>query len=426
MGVALGAVPFLLHRIGQERLGVLSLIWVVVGYFSFLDMGLGRAVTVAVASSRSEGTSSQVHELRVLATVSSLLVSLGSAIALLLGLSIITWGEPFHLSSPQLSKEVAQALLWMLPSLPLLLLSSTLRGHLEGTGAFRALNLLRIPTGALLILGPCLTAIYTPDLSWACVSIGVVRLAQVVALLSLVAKAVDLSFGAFLTSLMRSHSAESLRPLLSFGGWMTLSNIVGPVIVYVDRFVISALLSASAVALYAVPFDVVSRLPILITSLCSVLLPELARMSNYATMNQHDGQVLRRLVSHSSGFSAGLMIAVLAPAWLLTPWVLRVWMGPEFSEQSTDVTQILLLAFGINAIAQIPFTALQACGEARSVALLHAGELLPYGLVLVGSITYLGIEGAAWTWLLRGAVDYAVLAWMWARHTDRMSTGIKD
>lgn len=427
MGVALAAVPFLLHRIGQERLGVLSLIWVVVGYFSFLDMGLGRAVTVAVASSRAEaGSSSRVHELRVLATVSSLLVGLGTAISLLLSLGIITWGEPFHLSSPQLSQEVAQALLWMLPSLPLLLLSSTLRGHLEGAGAFRTLNLLRIPTGALLILGPCLTALYTPDLSWACISIGAVRLVQVVALLSLVAKAVDLNFGVFLTSLMRSHSAASLRPLLSFGGWVTLSNIVGPVIVYVDRFVISALLSASAVALYAVPFDVVSRLPILIASLCSVLLPELARMSHNVVMNQRDGQVLRRLVSRSSGFSAGLMVAVLAFAWVLTPWALRVWMGPEFAEQSTHVTQILLLAFCINAMAQIPFTALQACGRARSVALLHAGELLPYGLVLMGSISYFGIEGAAWTWLLRGAVDYAVLAWLWARHTDRMSVGIKD
>jgi len=426
MGVALAAVPFLLHSIGQERLGVLSLIWVVVGYFSFLDMGLGRAVTVAVASSRTAGGSGRTHELRVLATVSSLLVGVGSAIAVLLGLGISIWGEPFHLSSPQLSQEVAQALLWMLPSLPLLLLSSTLRGHLEGVGAFRALNLLRIPTGALLILGPCLTAVYTPDLSWACISIGVVRLVQVVALLGLVSHAVDLNFGAFLTSLIRSRSAEALRPLLSFGGWVTLSNIVGPVIVYGDRFVISALLSAGAVAVYAVPFDVVSRLPILIASLCSVLLPELARMSHSVANHQHDAQVLKRLVRRSSGFSVVLMVAVVAVAWLLAPWALRAWMGPEFADQSTQVTQILLLAFGINALAQIPFTALQACGRARSVALLHAGELLPYGLVLVWSISYFGIEGAAWAWLLRGAADYVVLAWLWARHAAQMSAGIKD
>ena len=57
MVAALAAVPFLLHYLGQERLGVLSLVWVVIGYFSFLDMGLGRAVTVAVASCRADGVS---------------------------------------------------------------------------------------------------------------------------------------------------------------------------------------------------------------------------------------------------------------------------------------------------------------------------------------------------------------------------------
>jgi O-antigen/teichoic acid export membrane protein len=402
------------------------LIWVVVGYFSFLDMGLGRAVTVAVAASRAGGDTSRAHELQVLATVSGLLVGVGTAMALLLGWGIATWGEPFHLSSPQLSQEVAQALLWMLPSLPLLLLSSTLRGHLEGAGAFRALNLVRIPSGAMLILGPCLSALYTPDLSWACISIGVVRLVQVVALLALVAKAVELNLGAFLNALMRSRNAASLRPLLTFGGWVTLSNIVGPVIVYVDRFVIGALLSAGAVALYAVPFDVVSRLPILIAALCSVLLPELARMSHSLTMDQRDGQALMRLVSRSSGYSAGLMVFVVGVAWMLTPWALRGWMGPEFADQSTKVTQLLLLAFGVNALAQIPFTALQACGLARSVALLHVGELLPYGFVLMLLISNFGIEGAAWAWLLRGIADYVLLAWLWSRHTAQMSPSIKD
>jgi Na+-driven multidrug efflux pump len=52
--------------------------------------------------------------------------------------------------------------------------------------------------------------------------------------------------------------------------------------------------------------------------------------------------------------------------------------------------------------------------------------LLPYGLVLVLSISYFGIEGAAWALLLRCIVDYVVLAWLWARYADRVGEGIKD
>ena len=47
--------------------------------------------------------------------------------------------------------------------------------------------------------------------------------------------------------------------LLRFGGWMTVSNIVGPLMVTLDRFLIGALISVSAVAYYATPYEVVSQ-----------------------------------------------------------------------------------------------------------------------------------------------------------------------
>ena len=41
------------------------------------------------------------------------------------------------------------------------------------------------------------------------------------------------------------------KALLSFGGWITVSNIVSPLLVYVDRFVIWSFISMEAVAWYA-------------------------------------------------------------------------------------------------------------------------------------------------------------------------------
>ncbi|SFB66775.1 Membrane protein involved in the export of O-antigen and teichoic acid [Polaromonas sp. OV174] len=424
MFAALAAVPFLMHYLGQERLGVLSLVWVIVGYFSFLDMGLGRAVTVTVASCRHGGELGRVDELHVVGTAAVLLVCVGSAMALLVGLGIAVWGVPVRLSSPAFLEEVKQALLWMLPSLPLLLVSSALRGHLEGAGAFRSLNLLRIPTGVMLVAGPCLTALYSPDLVWACASILAVRLVHVFVLLWLVAREMGFRFRDFARALVRASGVAWLRQLLSFGGWVTVSNIVGPVIVYVDRFVIGAVLAASSVVIYAVPFDVVSRLPVLVASLCSVLLPELARLSRSVSNEPGNIHLLRRLVRRSSMFSAWVVAAVVVIGWVATPWALRWWVGAAFEEQATQITQLLLLAFGVNALAQIPFTALQAAGRVRAVALLHMAELVPYGAVVFLAISWLGIAGAAWAWLLRSVIDYAVLAWMWHRHSARLKAGI--
>lgn len=426
MLAALAAVPWLMRYMGQERLGVLSLVWVVVGYFSFLDMGLGRAVTVAVAAARSGRSRAVPDEIHVVGSASVLLLAVGVTMAAVLGGCILKWGVPFKLSSVELIDEVRLALLWTLPSLPLLLLSSALRGHLEGVGAFRALNLLRIPTGILLVAGPCLSAYFSPSLVWACIGIFLVRLLHLLVLSALTANEMGHAMAAMPAALLRHSTWPWLRRLLSFGGWVTVSNVVGPVIVYVDRFVIGATLAASSVAVYAVPFDMVSRLPVLVAALCSVLLPELARLSSLASAT--DPGALRQahqLVRRSSLFSALVVVVLVVVGALLAPWALALWLGDDFARQSGTLTQVLLVAFGVNAVAQIPFTALQAVGKVRAVALLHSAELVPYAALVFFAISWLGLVGAAWAWLLRSIVDYGVLAWMWHKQTRSPQIGIK-
>ena len=39
------AIPRLVHSLGVDRFGLLSLAWIIVGYFSLFDMGMGRALT---------------------------------------------------------------------------------------------------------------------------------------------------------------------------------------------------------------------------------------------------------------------------------------------------------------------------------------------------------------------------------------------
>ena len=43
MVVALVAIPIMLEKLGLERFGLLTLAWLIVGYFSLFDFGLGRA-----------------------------------------------------------------------------------------------------------------------------------------------------------------------------------------------------------------------------------------------------------------------------------------------------------------------------------------------------------------------------------------------
>src|SRR5258708_24833208 len=48
--IAIRAFPVLVAKLGIERFGVLTLVWVAIGYFSLFDLGLGRAMTQMIAS----------------------------------------------------------------------------------------------------------------------------------------------------------------------------------------------------------------------------------------------------------------------------------------------------------------------------------------------------------------------------------------
>src|ERR1700693_577565 len=50
---AVVAIPILVHRLGTDRFGVLTLSWAVAGYFGLFDFGLGRALTKAMAQELS-------------------------------------------------------------------------------------------------------------------------------------------------------------------------------------------------------------------------------------------------------------------------------------------------------------------------------------------------------------------------------------
>ena len=104
---------------------------------------------------------------------------------------------------------------------------------------------------------------------------------------------------------------------------------------------------------------------------------------------------------------------------MLSGWVLRVWLGPDFEAHSTQVMQILLLGFAFNAIAHLPFTGLQSLGATRISALLHLIELPLYIMVLVLMVHRWQLLGAAWAWTLRGALDSICLGLLYQRELSR-------
>jgi len=70
LGVAVVAVPVLIRALGEGRFGVLALAWALIGYFTLLDFGLGRALTQAASEAIGQGDSERLREMSVVSIAS--------------------------------------------------------------------------------------------------------------------------------------------------------------------------------------------------------------------------------------------------------------------------------------------------------------------------------------------------------------------
>jgi O-antigen/teichoic acid export membrane protein len=188
--------------------------------------------------------------------------------------------------------------------------------------------------------------------------------------------------------------------MLGYGAWLTVSNVIGPLMVYLDRLVIGAVLAVSAVAYYSAPYEVITRLWIVPAALTGVLFPAFA-----------SGSAARLLILYRAGakailvsvFPVTLAAALFAPEWM------RLWLGNEFAEQGARAAQWLSIGVMLNCLAYLPFTLMQARGRADTPAKIHLAEL-PFYLALLAALVHThGIAGAAFAWAVRCAADALLL-----------------
>jgi len=54
-------IPITIQWLGADRFGIISIVWVIIGYFGFFDLGLGRATTKFVAEAFGKGEFEKVQ-----------------------------------------------------------------------------------------------------------------------------------------------------------------------------------------------------------------------------------------------------------------------------------------------------------------------------------------------------------------------------
>ncbi len=392
---ALFTFPRLIAELGTVRFGALSIAWTLTGYANIFDFGLGRALTLLVARALGRGDRSEVNP----TAWTALLVSLGTGLLATLILHVLAApivDSVLRLDGP-IRDETLRALHLISYFLPVVILVTGLRGLLEAYRLFGVTNLIRTPFGVLNYLVPLAIASRLAQLEPVVLGVVLVRCLEVICYFAAARWLLD-----DFTSRIRV-SLDRLKALFRFGTWMTVSNLIAPIMLNFDRFFIASLTTLGDVTYYVTPQTVVTRMRIVPTAVMSVLFP------SFSSLAATQPQQTKRLYRQSIRSIALLMGPLSLAAVLFAKPGLTLWVGPEIAEKSYRVAQYLAIGVFIHSLGQTPFTLLQALGRAAATAQVHLAEVPLYVLYLYLLVRSMGIEGAGLAWLIRVTLSTTVL-----------------
>ncbi len=395
MLVAVFSIPMLVRTLGVDRFGILSIVWMVIGYFSLFDFGLGRALTQVIAKKLGSRRPEEVPDIFWAATFLMLILGLAGAVA---GAGLASWLVTSLLNvPPQLQRETLQAFYLLAVAIPVNITSIGFRGALEAHQQFRLTSIMRVIMGLVTFLVPLGVLGFSHSLVAVVAALLAGRTVVLIIYLVLCLRVIPNLGDAI------AVKRAALPPLLRIGGWMTVSNMVSPLMATLDRFFLGSMVSMAAVTFYSTPFDTVTKLLIIPSALTGVIFPAFAASSVTSPARTSRIYYLSLACIFFGLFPIALITIVMAREGL------DLWLGADFAGRSTHVLQ--WIAFGVlaNSVAQVPFALVQGSGRSDLTAKLHLVELPLYLITIWLLVQRYGIEGAAMAWTIRVTVDLGLL-----------------
>lgn len=397
LAIAVFTIPFIVNTLGDARAGILSLAWMTLGYFALFDMGLGRATVKFIAEALGKGEAEKLPGIVWTSLATQVLLGFVGTMVLAALTPVLT--EKVFKIPHLIIGEAKISFLILAASVPILLASSVLQGVLEASQRFDLSNLVKVPSSSLNALLPA-----------AGILLGF-GLPQIVLLLVLnrmcaAAAYVMLSFRVY-PDLRKgiSYDSKVIRPLFSYGGWVSVSNMIGPVLAQLERFLIASLLSVGMVTFYAYPYDMVSKVLIFPASMTLTIFPA------FGYYGRGDRLALNDLFSRPLKYLLFITAITTVFLTIFADKILGLWLGQKFVEQSTLLFQILAISSLVSAFSHMPFTAVQGLGRPDLKAKLDIFEVVLFAGASWGLISIMGINGAAVAKLIIATVDAIFLFW---------------
>ncbi|MDA9091429.1 oligosaccharide flippase family protein [Porticoccaceae bacterium] len=392
MMVMVFTIPLYLDVIGVDRYGVLALVWLIIGYSMFMEIGLGKATATEIAKIDVSAYKVKSKIFWTAVFVNLFLGFITSIIVIFIGKYLIV--DVFTMSD-SIREEALASMPWIVMAVPLALVGSVLNSSLEAVNKFALLNRIQVGGSVMFHVIPLLVAInYSAKLDDVIAASIMVRLVVNVTLLC--------SCYIYVTGqTISSFSKRRASKLLSYGKWIGLTTLVTPVLETFDRLIIGITVGSEGVSFYTVAYQLTAKIRIIPSAISRALLPPLSAAS---------ASEAHKITTDSFVSLAGqLTPLVILVGICLKPFIF-LWIGPEIGKNVLPISYLFLIGMWANSVCHVPVIYLIATGRASAVGKVHLGEVFPFIVLVYYCSIYWGVTGAVFAWVFRVFTDLVIMS----------------
>lgn len=370
--------PWFLYRLGTDHFGLWMLLIGIVSIGGALNSGTGAAVIKTVSAGLGRVDPGLVRD--AIATSLAIALIAGGVLAGLLVAVSWFYGETLfsrmgETSLLRLTGIAAALLLWIEQ------VDNVFSSALKGAEQFGKAAAIEIASKTVQISAAAVVLVWCPDLSAFFATLVVFAAVR----LLVKAQAAKKAFG--LASL--APSLQGSRDILGLAKWGWLQGAGGMLFGVADRFLVGALLGATALTFYSIATQLAMQIHAATAAAVSVIFPKVSRLL------AADGHAHVKTILVFSFCGSLLLSSALAGAlYVFGPAILELWVGSEIAKPTSAILSWLIVAYWILAWNIAPYYGLLGMGRIRfvGVSVLASGAASVVAMYL--SISHLGILGA--------------------------------
>lgn len=358
VGIAFFLLPFLVHNLGTYEYGLWVIVGTVAGSYGLLDFGLSTAVGRYLAKSRAENNISDINT-----TVCSAFVVYSVLALIVLFISGIgSFVSLFLIGDENLTSSFALSLFILGASVAIQFPIRSFGGILYASFRYDLSTYVGV-----------ITTIIRTTLIFSLISkgYGILTLSIITFISNLVGYFLEFYFVKKIFPELVIHakhiSKERIKELYHYSKVAFASNISEMMRLRTIPFILSTVLGASSVTVFAISQRLVEYIELLITTLTKLLTPI---FSSHGTFNK---QVEKALFTSTAVITI-IVTYVMLSTFFYGATFIKIWMGDEFSDSYT-ILSIMLIGFSVVLIHSPMKEMLYGISKHKYCAYTHSLQL---------------------------------------------------